>query len=217
MPALRVAAEARGVSLDDAFRVPLRDRRGVGIATIEQQLHLRLSVTGEYIAGKIRGDHHAQQRAARIHRPFNRAVTANGVDDLKITRALEIAHQLGALRTAIHVVNDSRDAVNIQAQCIAENQQHNERNGDGRGQAARIADHMQHFLAGDSTETAETHAAALSSCSMRLTKTSSIEGVMGSRTVTEIPARSSVWRIHEIARSASSTLICKPPPNTATS
>ena len=68
-------------------------------------------------------------------------------------------------------------------------------------QAARIAKDVQHLFARHGAGAAEVHAAAFSCSSIRLTNTSSIDGVIGSSVPILIPAPSSAPRISRIGRS----------------
>ncbi len=97
------------------------------------------------------------------------------------------ANQILALRGVIEIVNDGRDVIDIQAERVSENQQHGQRSDNRRGQAARIAQDMQDLFAGHRARASEIHA-AFSRASIRLTNTSSIEGVIASSFTICIPA-----------------------------
>src|SRR5262249_37933326 len=124
----------------------------------------------------------------------------------KIAGSAKLIHQFAALRAVILIVYIGGNAIDVQRQREAEKHQHQDGKRKRQRQTAHVAHDMKHFLTGDALEPPQIHAARLSSCSIMATKTSSMEGSMGSRTPIEIPAFSKAARILGVAAPTSSTV-----------
>ena len=88
------------VQRHQAFGVALRDRRRIGIAAVDQDLHLGRLLLPDLLREVLR-NHDAQQASAHVDGLFDRFIAVHFLDDLKIARALEIFHQIAALRRLI--------------------------------------------------------------------------------------------------------------------
>src|ERR1035438_1168387 len=212
----RRRAQVQRIIAHQRFRIAQRNRRRVGIAAVEQNLHLRLAAGAELLR-IIARNHHAHQNPAAVDVALDGGVIAHHPANLEEFRSLELAHQRAALRRPVLVVDHGRYMVDIQAERETEQQQHQHGQGQGQGQAARIARDVMEFLDADGARPAVAHAAFLSSASIRATKTSSMEGSICVSFRTSMPRAASRSRTRALVPATSSTVTCRPPPNTATS
>src|SRR6266496_2507514 len=116
----------------------------------------------------------------------------------------------------VRVVDQDGHAIHVQAERKSEQQQHQQRNRQRHSQAAGIAQDMAALLQHHGLQPPQAHAAFLSSASIMATKTSSMEGSIGSSLRMSMPRLCSNSRRRAIAPS-SATVTCRPLPNTATS
>ena len=176
------------------------------------------TLPGRQIFGVVAGNDDSQQGRARVHGLFDRAVIVHLVDDLEIARAAEILDQRVAHRCPVQVVDHGRNMVHIQAERVAEHQQHHQRQPQRGDQAARVAQDVQE------SPCAPWRACGGSSCGGRLLFLDQADEDVFHRGRNGLQSHRCGFRRLPARRGsesrpalAFSTFTCRPPPNTATS
>jgi hypothetical protein len=157
------------------------------VAAIHQQLDVGF-LPREQVPCIVSRHNQIKQDGALIDGQVGGFVAVHNGKNLKISGSAKLIDQLAALRRVVLIVDVGGNSIHVQSESVAEQQQHHQRQRQRQRQAADIAHNVQQFLPGDGPQPAQAHAAFLSSCSIMATKTSSMDGSIGSRTVISIPA-----------------------------
>src|SRR5260370_891283 len=120
------SAKLRGIRFHDRLGVAQPDLSGVRIAPIEQDLNAGF-LSGEHVAGVVLGDDDAHQHFVLVDAALDGAVVVNRIDDGEISRAAELLDQFPALGRAVPIVHVGGDAVDVESEGVAEQEEHEQR------------------------------------------------------------------------------------------
>src|SRR5262249_14954597 len=206
------------VQSHDGFRVSERDRGGIWIAAVDQQIYVGF-FSGAHAARVIRWDHPPPQNPVAVDPALDGSIVVGVSDNLEVSRTSKLVDQLAAFSGLIRVVDHGGNLVHVEAQGESEEQQHQDGHGKRHSQAAPIAQNMASFLASDGGDTAHVHTAlgSRSATSIMATNPSSMLASIGAILSTETPSRSIASFRRGIATDSSSTVMWRLAPNTATS
>ena len=90
-------------------------------------------------------------------------------DDVEIDGGAQPADEIAAFRGPVVVDHRGGNVIHVQAEGVAEEQDQQERDDEGQGEAAEVADEVEIFLAGDGPDLAQVHGAP---CFIKATKAS---------------------------------------------
>ncbi len=134
---LRVRAQLRGIAFDDGVGIAQRDGGGVGVAAIDQQLDVGF-IAREQVARVIARNDDAQQDGALVDAAIGGPVVIHDrLANLEIARTAKLVDQFAAFGRAVLIVDVGGDAVHVERERVAEQQQHDERQRQRESQAAR--------------------------------------------------------------------------------
>src|SRR5208337_1543523 len=119
-------------------------------------------------------DHQPEQYGAAVDAGLDRFVVGPVGDDRKVLRAAETVDEIAALLGVVHIVDRRRNAVHVQRQRIAEQDQQQHRERQRHGQAQGVTDDVPPLFVKDGNESTEAHLLAASCASIAVMKTSSI-------------------------------------------
>ncbi len=122
-----------------------RQRCGVGVSAIDQQLH-RGRLMPQQIAGEVRADVQHQQRILVVDQRGDLRIVGDVGHLAKGVRAGKARDQFARGVARVFVVNRIRNVVEVEAGGIAEHQQLNERRADQHRAAGRVAQQHEQFL-----------------------------------------------------------------------
>ena len=147
MLAQPVELNPRRVALHHALRVADENIGRVVVGGVDERLHLHRAALAQTL-GKVPRNHDPHFRVAVVECPGHGGIAIYDTDYMKILAGLETFEQILTLLAAVLVVNINGQAFEIETDAIAKEQHERNRHDDYDGEAARVAQDVQHFFAG---------------------------------------------------------------------